>query len=221
MSSQPAVLLKRSDGPFYRVHIGQDYEAAAKLLSTQQAFTVCPILIGPSSSLDAANLANKAIQALCKPLKNSWFEAPSADIAAIILLQALSSTTEPEADRDQTGISNNTAHMPESKVCITQKSPDCTERSNDLEAGSEQAEFAHCAESCTEHLDERLWDHVATCSAKDASKAADVRAILTQKLGKINAKRILNSCVATVAKNGHGQKNRVLKANGKLLKLKQ
>ena len=210
MSTEPATLLKRSDGPFFRVHIGHDYEAVAKSLSSQQAFAVSSILIGPSSSLDAEKLVNEAIQTLCKPLKNSWFEAQSTDIAAVVLLQALSSTPDPEVDREQTGIANNTSHTPESKNDITQKSPDCTERSNDLEAGAEN----------TPKIDERLWDHVATCSAKDASRAAEIRAVLIQELGKKECKRILSYCVTTVAKDSHGQKTRVLKANGKILKLK-
>ena len=203
MSSQPAVLLKRSDGPFYRVHIGQDYEAAAKLLSTEQAFAVCPILIGPSSSLDAANLVSKAIQALCKPLKNSWFEAPSADIAAIILLQALSSTPEPEADnRQEEGTTN------------------CTEPTQ-KEVDNEEAEAPNCTESChSGNTDAALWNYVAPCIATDASRAADIRRILIQELGKTEGKRILSYCMATVAKDSNGQKNRVLKANGTLLKLK-
>ena len=204
MSTEPAVLLKRSDGPFYRVHIGQDYEAAAKLLSTEQAFAVCPILIGPSSSLDAANLVSKAIQALCKPLKNSWFEAPSADIAAIILLQALSSTPEPEAD-------NRQEESP---------SPNCTEHTQ-TEVDNEEAEAPYCTESChTGNTDAALWNYVAPCIAKDASRAADIRRILIQELGKTEGKRILSYCMATVAKDSNGQKNRVLKANGTLLKLK-
>ena len=88
MSTDSATLFKRSDGPFFRVHIGHDYEAVAKSLSSQQAFAVSSILIGPSSSLDAEKLVNEAIQTLCKPLKNSWFEAQSNDIAAVVLLQA-------------------------------------------------------------------------------------------------------------------------------------
>ena len=228
MSTEPAVLLKRSDGPFYRVHIGQDYEAAAKLLSTQQAFTVCPILIGPSSSLDAANLVSKAIQALCKPLKNNWFEAPSANIAATILLQALSSTPEPEADNRQDS----------SEEGLLGPSPNCTEPTQ-KEVDNEEAEAPNCTgetESChTGDTDATLsplsppsplsplsplWNYVAPCIAKDASRAAEIRRILIQELGKTEGKRILSYCMATVAKDSHGQKNRVLKANGTLLKVK-
>ena len=199
MSTEPAVLLKRSDGPFYRVHIGHDYEAVAGVLCAQQAFAVSPILIGPRSSLDAANLVNKAIQTLCTPLKNSWFQAPSIEIATIVLLQASRSTLDPEAEDMHGEIPNSTESTPDPKVDNKQAEASCN----------------------TRDLDATLWNYVGPCSAKDASKAAEIRTVLIQKLGKTEGKRILNHCVATVARNSYGQKNRVLKANGKLLKLKQ
>ena len=199
MSTEPAVLLRRSDGPFYRVHIGHDYEAVAGVLCAQQAFAVSPILIGPRSSLDAANLVNKAIQTLCTPLKNSWFQAPSIEIATIVLLHASRSTLDPEAEDMHGEIPNSTESTPDPKVDNKQAEASCN----------------------TRDLDATLWNYVGPCSSKDASKAAEIRTVLIQKLGKTEGKRILNHCVATVARNSHGQKNRVLKANGKLLKLKQ
>ena len=199
MSTEPAVLLKRSDGPFYRVHIGHDYEAVAGVLCAQQAFAVSPILIGPRSSLDAANLVNKASQTLCTPFKNSWFQAPSIEIVTIVLLQASRSTLDPEAEDMHREIPNSAESTPDPKVDNKQAEASCN----------------------TRDLDATLWNYVGPCSAKDASKAAEIRTVLIQKLGKTEGKRILNHCVATVARNSHGQKNRVLKANGKLLKLKQ
>ena len=95
------MLLKRSDGPYFRVHIGNDYEAVAEALSTQQAFAISPILICPCSSLDTAESVRIAIQTFCKPLYSSWFHAPSTDIAAVVLLQALSPTFDPDVDNAQ------------------------------------------------------------------------------------------------------------------------
>ena len=199
MSTEPAVLLKRSDGRIYRVHIGHDYEAVAGVLCAQQAFAVSPILIGPRSSLDAANLVNKATQTLCTPFKNSWFQAPSTEIATIFLLQASRSALDPEAEDMHGEIPISTESTPDPKVDNKQAEASCN----------------------TRDLDATLWNYVGPCSAKDASKAAEIRTVLIQKLGKTEGKRILNHCVATVARNRQGQKNRVLKANGKLLKLKQ
>ena len=209
-----AVLLKRSDGPYLRVHIGNDYEAVAEALSTQQACVVSPVLICPRSSLDTADSVRIAIQTLCKPLYNTWFHAPSTDVAAVVLLQALSPTFDPEVDNSQGETPNCTESTTALQVENTR-----AESISGLEVGSEQVQFTQRAES-SENPDGRLWDHVVVAScAQDATKAADIRSVLVHKLGKTDAKRILKSCVATVAKDIHGQKNRVLKANGRLLKL--
>ena len=214
MASNPAVLLKRSDGPYFRVHIGNDYEAVTEALSIQQAFAVSPVLICPCSSLDTADSVRIAIQTLCKPLYNSWFHAPSTDIAAVV--QALSPTFDPEVDNAQGETPNCTESTTALQVENTR-----VESISGLEVGSEQAQVTHCAESCSsDNLDGRLWDHVVACCAKDASKAAEIRTVLVQKLGKTDAKQIFKSCVATVAQDRDGRKNRVLKADGKLVKLR-
>ncbi len=223
MASNPAVLLKRSDGPHFRVHIGNDYEAVAEALSTQQAFSVSPALICPRSSLDTADSVRIAIQTLCKHLYNSCFHAPSTDIAAVVLLQALNPTFDPEVNNTQGENPNCTESTPNSPQIenVQTEIPNCTESSSGLEVGSEQAQVTHRAESCSgENLDGRLWYHVVASCASDASKAAEVRTVLVQKLGKTDAKQILKSCVAAVAQDGHGRKHRVLEADGKLLKLR-
>ena len=95
--------------------------------------------------------------------------------------------------------------------------PNSTESTPDPKVDNKQAE-ASCN---TRDLDATLWNYVAPCSAKDASKAAEIRTVLSQKMGKTESERILSYCMATAAKDSHGQKNRVLRANGKLSKLKQ
>ena len=66
-----------------------------------------------------------------------------------------------------------------------------------------------------------MWEHVEPCATRDATKAIDVRATLIAKLGKPRATELLSKTRATVAKNTQGQNNRVLRANGTLLKLKR
>ena len=236
MSTIPAVLLKRSDGNYYRVHIGDDYQAVAKALSAQQAFGVSPVLICPCSSPDTANSVDRSIQTLCRPLQNSWFQANSNIIAATVLLQSLSPDPELNTPRSEQAVTDkmrmrttHTESAPDSKVDGTrEQNADYIECSGDLELNHspcEESEQATMEEGYAlpknVDVDRRLWDHVTACSATHASKAADIRTALIQKLGKIDAKSILDGCMVTVAKDSHGQKNRVLKANGKPLKLKQ
>ena len=212
MSTDPAVLLKRSDGPYYRVHIGRDYEAIAEILSTQQAFAVSPILICPCPAVDAVKSVDEAIQTLCTALQNNWFQAPSTGIASSILLQAMTSTL----DTARLDVDMQKEIQSESVNGIVAKDmPE--EGTNGIESSStEDAEG-----SSTANVDETLWDHVAPCTTKDASKAADIRTTLVQRMGKTESKRILSYCTTTVAKDSNGQKKRVLKAHGQLLKLKQ
>ena len=130
--------------------------------------------------------------------KNSWFQAPSIEIA-IVVLQASRSTLDPEAEDMHGEIPNSAESTPDPKVDNKQAEASCN----------------------TMDLDATLWNYVAPCSAKDASKAAEIRTVLIQKMGKTESKRILSYCVATVAKDSHGQNNKVLKANGELFQLKQ
>ena len=190
----PAVLLKRSDAPYYRVHFGHDFEAIADNLATQQAFEVLPILILPLSSPDSVGLVNEAIKTHCQPLRNNWFAAASLEIAAATLLQAL--------------------HVGEDAPMLNAPSEMSQATPEALQSGAEEETTE------TETTDVLLSKHLAPCATQDADTAAEIRKELTQRLGKTVAKQILKSCVTTVAKNSTGNKSRVLKANGKLLKLK-
>ena len=143
------MLLKRSDGNYYRVHIGDDYQAVAKALSAQQAFGVSPMLICPCSSPNTANSVDKAIQTLCKPLQNSWFHANSNVMDATVLLQSLS--IDPELDTIEQAVTdklrmrtpNNTESAPDSKVDGTpEQNADCIECSGDLELNHIESEQA-------------------------------------------------------------------------------
>ena len=189
----PAVLLKRSDVPYYRIHFGNDFEAIAETLAVHQAFDVVPILILPRASPDAVGFVEESIQTHCLPLKNNWFAAASPEIAAGILLQAL--RVEKETPLFST--------PPE----VSQATPEATQ------SGAEE-------ETMETETTELISKHLAPCATHEADTAAEIRKELTQRLGKTMAKQILKSCVSTTAKTSTGNKSRVLKANGKLLKLK-
>ena len=128
------------------------------------------------------------------PLRNSWFAAPSSDVAANILIQALHVDEE--------------APMFNTPSEVSQAIPEASQ------SGAEEQTTE------TETTDTLLSKHLAPCATQDADTAAEIRKELTQRLGKTVAKQILKSCVTTVVKTSTGNKSRVLKANGKLLKLK-
>ena len=216
MAGIPAILLKRSDGPYYRVHFGTDFEAVGASFN-DFAFTVHAVLVAVRTASDAPVAIDKGMQAM--PLRNGWFKSDSLSSAASILhktldLQALglagealafglkSKPGEPEVP-PLLAEAAPMAPLPEAGETVT--SAETTDTDNGMDAREEA----------------QIWEHVVPCSqTQDANTAAEIRRDLIHKLGKPEAKRILNSCITTVAKNGSGQKSRVLKANGKLLKLK-
>ena len=198
----PAVLLKRSDVPCYMVHFGNDFEAIAETLAVHQAFEVVPILILPRASPDAVGFVEESIQTHCLPLKNNWFAAASPEIAAGILLRALRVEEE----------------TPTSEV--SQATPEATQSGATQSGATQSGATQSGAEDVETETTEVISKHLAPCATHEADTAAEIRKELTQRLGKTMAKQILKSCVSTTAKTSTGNKSRVLKANGKLLKLK-
>ena len=202
----PAVLLKRSDAPYYRVHFGNDFEAIAETLAVHQAFEVVPILTLPRASPDAVGFVEESIQTHCLPLKNNWFAAASPEIAAGILLRALR-------------VEEETPMFPSE---VSQATPEATQ-SGATQSGATQSGATQSGaeeETMETETTEVISKHLAPCATHEADTAADIRKELTQRLGKTMAKQILKSCVSTTAKTSTGNKSRVLKANGELLKLK-
>ena len=65
-----------------------------------------------------------------------------------------------------------------------------------------------------------LWNYVAPCTTREATKSAEVRAALEEMCGKDVARSLLTNTKATVAQDPSGKKNRVLKLGGSLIKLK-
>ncbi len=67
---------------------------------------------------------------------------------------------------------------------------------------------------------DEIWLHVEGTLAADADKAVDIRLALENRLGKMEAKRLLAGTQATVAKQS-GHKNRILCTGRISLKLRR
>lgn len=68
--------------------------------------------------------------------------------------------------------------------------------------------------------DDPIWNYVQACSTREATKCVEIRAALEEKVGKVEAQKLLARAKPTVAQDASGKKNRVLKLGGSLLKLK-
>ena len=67
---------------------------------------------------------------------------------------------------------------------------------------------------------DELWDYVVSSTAREASKAIDIRSAITAKLGKRKASELLSKTNMCVSRGCQGKKFCILKAGGVILKLK-
>ena len=206
------VLLKRSDGPYYKIHNGDIYDTDFEKMAASFndfEFTVSPILIAiHKAEIDIA-IDMAVIEATQDmPEMNGWFKS-DFDTAARILYETI--------DLQTLGLSPRKTIRFDFDLYFEQGGTGQAGETGGTEHAEETEEMMDTeSEEAT-----KVWEHLEPCTtAQDANTAAEIRRNLINKLGKTVAKQILNSCVTTVAKTSNGNKNRVLKANGKLLKLK-
>ena len=202
MTGMPAILLKRSDGPYYKIQFGRfgaDVETIAASFNDFE-FTVHPVFIAVHTVSEAPAAVNEAIQAM--PLRNGWFKADSLNSAASILYKAL--------DLGALGF------VGEARTLSSNLDPE----EHGEQPFGEEAQPAE-DEAMDAEVNAQIWKHLEPCAKHDANTAAEIRRDLIQKLGKAGAKQIIHSCETTIAKTDKGRTCRVLKSNGNLLKLKR
>ena len=205
LATMPATLLKRSDAPLWRLHLGDDWADVAARLCQDHCFDVQPILVAPCVSPDAAAVLEAAIQALGTYQRNGWFVG-EPEQAVSVLLQALPVTPPPAV------LASPEPAVMASPATMAAAAPDDTTDASEtqppepMESGSE--------------LEDPLLEFCEPCGTREASKAADVRATLEQRLGKARARALLSNVKYTVAQDRTGHKNKVLKLGSSLLKLK-
>ena len=212
-----ATLLKRSDAPLYRVLVGADCASFVHQLTREHCFQVLAILHAPSIIPDAREQLDAAIHAIGTHRGNSWFEA-SLEQAVKVFLSVLPTDTSEHAPLAE----------PLTAPCSLMPAPGRTEPLACETAEAQDTEQTHTEEPPAEESDDLdmetgddpIWDHVQACSTREATKCVEIRAALEDKLGKVEAQKLLARAKPTVAQDSSGKKNRVLKLGGCLLKLK-
>jgi hypothetical protein len=215
-----ATLLKRSDDSLYRVFIGADCASFVQRLTHEHCFQVIAILHAPSISQDAQEQLGSAIHALGTHRGNSWFEA-SLDQAVKVFLSVLPSETgEPPKLALDTPAHESTEDgvllQPVEAHDISDEPPSARAVHGELEEPTND----ESNDSLDMETDDPIWDYVQACSTREATKCTDIRAALEEKVGKVEAQKLLARAKPTVAQDASGKKNRVLKLGGSLLKLK-
>lgn len=204
-----------------------DYVGDVEQLRKHCPFDLEPVIIAPRARPSPAS-ASEAIERLAHPCNNGWF-CTSSRAALEIFHAALPEDLEdaqfpglptgggtppihflPVAPLDAQGATNNTL----ASGTVSEDVPVVSAADADGAAGLPETS------GTLSDVEPELWEHVESCSTRDATKALDIRTALIAKLGKARATELLSKAKATVAKDSQGRNNRVLRANGTLLKLK-
>ena len=119
-------------------------------------------------------------------------------------------------------VSSICANLPGSRPdsSVGSGAPPDTPAAGGAERGSESGDEEQLQEEEDGIVSEEIWRHVEGSPAAEADKAVDIRVALENRLGKLEAKRLLACARATVAKQ-NGSKNRILRIGRTALKLRR
>jgi hypothetical protein len=193
-----AYLLKRSDAPLYRVFVGVGCAAFVQRLTQEHCFEILLVLHAPSIIPDAREKLDASIHDIGTHRGNAWFQASLEQALKVFLTVLPTETAEPLLAE----LAACSAMYPADDVETLVHAPPVED--NDMETDP----------------DDPIWDHVQTCSTREATRCVEIRAALEEKVGKTQAQKLLARTKPTGAQDSSGKKNRVLKLGGSLLKLK-
>ena len=212
----PLAVIQMEGTPWHKVHQSHDLHCFVANLNAQQPLRACVVLtMLPCSQGDAAEKVEARARQLDLEIRNGWISAPFPCV-----LQILSHALSAE----------ETASCP-STACGNGDVMDCdvNPSGGDMDADSATDEPLDASPASpvstpappVEDVDPALWAFLCASTAKEADKAVQIRDVLTQRMGKAQATKLLACTKARVAKDGQGAKNRVLKAGGSFLKLRK
>ena len=210
--SQPAAatLLKRSDAPLWRLHIGDDWAAFAEQLCQHHCFEVYPVLVAPSLQPEAQAHLEAASRDM--QLRRGWFKA-TPEQAMALLLQALPLADQPDGpDPISAYVMPATASQPPPSLSLGTAPP--------VGAGEKPtiAEDEHpAADALMEELvcqsdgggeETSILQFCEPCASRDAARSCEIRAFLRDKVGKAKAKEILSRPTLPLPRIEKGRKTR-------------
>ena len=205
----PAVLLKLRGIPeTWKLYIGPDWASHVEGLSQHCPFPLEPLAIAPRTRPDPAAVALDAVQRFATPCYNGWFRAPASH--AFLIFQAVlpDDLDAPVAPDATVPVVPDASDEPAAPMDVREPLDGLADTATPSFGDGPTAG------------DPELWQYVEPCTTREASKAIDIRTALTTRVGKHRAVELLSATRATVAKNAQGHNNRVLRANGALLRLR-
>ena len=211
-------LLKRSDAPLWRLHVGEDWGSFAEQLGEHHCFDVHPLLVAPNLLPRARERLDTAVQAHGLHCRNGWFEA-RPEQAAAVLLQALPC----EGQLATSG--PVTVDSPPLTPAASPVQPPTAMELPPFPALDEQTDAEQPSEDYVEPMsdgtvEESILELCVPCATREATRACEIRAFLEGRVGKARARAMLSKAKITVAQDHTGRKNKVVKYGPSLLKLR-
>ena len=193
MSKVTAALLRRSDCPLFKFHVGADYEEVALALGTGHAFVVDVLLVLPRIAPEAPDVFHAFILDKAEHLSNSWFRVgcqPMEGILSALMVSCYQYTPTAATSPDP-------AHP------------------QDADASDAPDVVVHQAVQPT------IWDFVEACETPHADKASVIRSHLEQTVGKDRAAGVLGETFGTSSRDQFGKKQRIFTIDGKAIRVKK
>ena len=178
---------------FVGIHVGDDWQDAAQRLSLGHCFGMMVPVVFPAAPPDAVE-AMKSILAPCL-IRNGWYICSVADVC-VALLNAMAA---PEARGNKR------------KLAEAEEAEEAEEREE-----AEEAEEEKPFES-----DDEIFEYLQPCERHEADRVTLIRTTLQAKLGKAEAKRILDKTQHVVTRMGGQGKARLLRFGTHFLKARR
>ena len=203
-------LLRRSDAPLYYIHVGPDCADFVQRMTRAHCFDMEVVLHAPRSPMSESGLSTY-IQGLDCHVGKAWFQGSWPQAVAIFGSVLVESDVQTQPTRVESTVWNDPSYVGPSPIIGLETS---------VEDPTESSEVESDGRVDVSMVDDPLWEFVSPCSTRHASKSVEIRAALVLRLGKDRATQLLAKATATVARDGEGRKNRVLRIGGQFLKVK-
>ena len=244
-----ATLLVRTDTGVFRLHLGEGAAEVAASLGNGHCFQVLPVFALPRAPEGIPNsVAAFVVESGGTRLGNGWFSGVALDTLAAFMVRACIAggthqASAPERQKSPPAVypegfpevgmddglrprsplassicANIAGSRPDSSV--GSDAPPDAPAAGGPERKSDSGEEEHMSEEEDEGVVDEIWRHVEGSPAAEADKAVDIRMALEQRLGKLEAQRLLACARATVAKQD-GHKNRILRIGRTALKMRR
>jgi len=202
-----ATLLKRSDAPLYRIHVGVDCIDFVQRMCLDHCFDLTVVLHAPFIPISEGELT-AYIQRLDCHIGKAWFNCSWAQAVAIFGAVLVGPDVHIDPPCVESAVQIDPPCVDAAHTIMEKAVDDLTEGTES--DGSDDASM----------VDDPIWGFVSPCSTREASKSAAIRSDLVLRLGKDRAVQLLAKATATVVRDSEGKKNRVLRVGERFLKVK-